>query len=80
MNGTTRGTVYHCPVCGSEITVIAGRVGAFAPVCCNRPMIMVVGRNVFYICPVCGTEVLCVKRGKGRLIPVCCNKEMTLAA
>lgn len=33
-------SIYRCPVCGSEITVISGFSRSFSPVCCNTDMLV----------------------------------------
>jgi desulfoferrodoxin-like iron-binding protein len=76
----TKGQVYRCPVCGAELSVLAGRTGDFAPVCCDRPMERLPRRLAFYVCPVCGAEIGVVRAGEGSFLPRCCDTDMRLAA
>lgn len=82
MTATTRsrGFLYRCPVCGTELTVLAHEMGRFAPQCCNRDMIKMKRRVAFYICPVCGAELAVVHPTEGRFDPHCCNVPMQLEA
>ena len=82
--GARLGTVYRCPVCGAEITVIRDGGGRLAPICCNVPMEVLRGRVRFFCCPVCGAELAVIRRGlpaqagAGDLAPICCNEPMRL--
>ena len=71
-----RGLVYRCPVCGAEIAIIALKIGAFSPRCCNRPMVPRSRHLVFYLCEICGIEVAVLAEGDGAFTPVCCNEAM----
>jgi desulfoferrodoxin-like iron-binding protein len=75
-----RGTVYFCPVCGAEITVLTAGHGNFGPRCCNKPMDPKQNLVRFYICPVCGAEIAVLREGKHDFHPCCCNMEMELVA
>ena len=77
---TVAGTIYRCPVCGSEVAVIAVAGGRFAPRCCNRPMEVAPRRGLIYVCPVCGAEVLAVRGPVRTFRPRCCNTPMVLKA
>ena len=75
------GRVYHCPVCGAELTVISSRTGEFAPRCCNTAMLPTPRQTVFYRCPVCGAMVMIMLPGRhGIFKPRCCNTDMLLRA
>ncbi len=74
--GGAKGTLYRCPVCGAEATVLAERIGEFRPRCCNREMAPLGERVAFYYCPVCGAEIAVIKQGEGRFEPWCCNRPM----
>jgi endogenous inhibitor of DNA gyrase (YacG/DUF329 family) len=71
-----KGAVYRCPVCGAEVTVLAGRGARFEPRCCNRPMEAQPARLTFYYCPVCGAELVVLNETGGRFEPRCCNRPM----
>lgn len=70
------GTVYHCPICGAEVTVIRSRDGALAPICCDRLMERRPSRSRIYFCAICGAELAVVRASDGDLAPVCCNELM----
>ncbi len=80
------GRVYHCSVCGAEVTVVLFGGGKLAPVCCNQPMKITDVIYSIYFCPVCGAEITVIKEGKSapaqkmadRLTPRCCNRPMIL--
>ena len=72
----TLGQVYHCEVCGAEVSVVKGGVGALAPRCCNEPMRLLPRRQTSLFCPVCGAELLVLSDGPGALAPRCCNQPM----
>lgn len=76
MSTPSRGAVYVCPVCHSEIMVLARRVGVFHPRCCNRDMVLSTRRVHFYVCSVCGSELGVLRKGQGLFAPHCCNKLM----
>lgn len=69
------GSVYRCPVCGAELSVIKGGSGELKPICCNTEMIMLEPINTVYVCSVCRSELMVIKNGKN-LEPICCNKKM----
>ena len=71
-----RGLVYRCPICQSEIVVLARRHGAFEPVCCNTVMVARERRVPFYRCPICGSEVAVWIAGNVNFTPRCCNERM----
>jgi desulfoferrodoxin-like iron-binding protein len=73
-----KGTVYRCPVCGAEVAVARSSKGAFAPVCCNRPMVRRRQLMRVYHCDVCGSEVMVLLGGDGDMELVCCNVPMRL--
>lgn len=77
---TARGTVYVCPVCLVELTVLAPRIGKFEPRCCNKDMVMKEKPVDFFLCPVCKAEVALILQGAGDFKPVCCNIPMVLEA
>jgi desulfoferrodoxin-like iron-binding protein len=74
------GAIYRCPVCGSELVVLAGAGGALDPRCCNRPMVSLRRRAVFYHCPTCGSAIVAVNLIRGVFAPRCCNRPMELTA
>ena len=75
-SSSARGTVYWCPVCGAELSVLASQHGDFFPRCCNKPMESLRRRLVFFVCPVCGAEIGIVNEGSGDFQPRCCNTAM----
>ena len=76
-----RGLIYHCNVCGSELTVLAFAMGAFEPTCCDTPMVPGPRRISFYHCEKCGADIAVLKEGPGDFTPRCCNEPMrTMAA
>lgn len=70
------GSVYRCPVCGAEVSVIRHGKGSLCPYCCDVPMESVDIINTIYRCSLCGSEVMNIKGGKGTLEPFCCDKLM----
>lgn len=74
----TAGRIYHCPVCGAEVTVVLFGGGQLAPVCCNQPMTITNVICAIYFCPVCGAEVTVIRERKGDLTPRCCNRSMVI--
>ena len=77
---STKGMVYHCPVCGAELIVLGDAMGEFCPRCCDHAMEPGEGRVVFYTCPQCGAEIAVLKKGEGEFLPRCCDSPMKLAA
>ena len=75
-----RGTVFRCPVCGAEVSVIGWRMGDFTPRCCNTAMVKLSARLSFYVCPVCGAEIGVLTRHGEQFRPRCCNTDMILEA
>lgn len=73
-----KGTLYRCPVCGAEVTVVCGGKGAFSPVCCNLPMIRRKAPVHVYHCDVCGSEVAVLLGEERRMELICCNRPMKL--
>ena len=71
-----RGTVYVCPVCRAEVTVVGRNMGDFAPRCCDTDMIARKTSKPFYFCPICGAEIVIARAGKGPFAPRCCNVDM----
>ena len=71
-----RGVVYHCPVCGAEIAVLAAEYGSFLPRCCNVAMKEKKELLEFFFCPICHSEIALLKRGSQNLSAHCCNREM----
>lgn len=71
-----KGTVYHCPVCGAEVTILSDPKGEFVPRCCNVDMVPKRQRAEFYVCPRCGAELAVVRQGSGEFLPQCCNVDM----
>ena len=76
----TLGQVYHCRICGAEVSVIRGGAGELAPQCCNEPMTLLPQVHRAYRCPVCGAEIMVIRTGPGDLAPQCCNEPMALMA
>jgi transcription elongation factor Elf1 len=74
------GTVYFCPICGVEISVISLVMGDFTPRCCDVDMIPKPGKLTFYVCPLCGAEIAVLNEGTGRFSPRCCDTAMQLIA
>lgn len=74
----TIGQVYHCPVCGAEVTVIAATRGELTPHCCNEAMSLLPQLHRAFHCPVCGAEIIVVRQGPGELTPHCCNCPMSV--
>ena len=71
------GTVYRCPVCGAEVSLIRGGTGVLAPICCNVAMEATGRTNPAYFCTECGSEIMVVAGEPDNLEPVCCNKPMS---
>ena len=71
-----RGTIYFCPVCRAEITVVGRGSGDFAPRCCDVDMLPRQAGATFYFCPVCGAEIVTTRAGEGPFAPRCCNVAM----
>jgi len=76
----TKGAIYRCPVCGSELAVLAVRAGRFQPRCCDTDMVPLPRRLAFYVCPVCGAEIAVVRAGDGVFAPRCCDTDMRARA
>mgnify|MGYP001196512262 CR=1 FL=1 len=76
----TKGTIYFCPICKAEVSVLAPRTGDFSPRCCNMAMEPLSRRLFFYICPICFAEIAILKKGTGPFDPRCCNTAMIHAA
>lgn len=74
------GTVYRCPICGAEVTVVVGRIGHFTPVCCNVAMLPKRDRAPVYYCPRCGAQIAVLHRTQGQFEPVCCAIPMVRRA
>ena len=70
------GQVYRCPVCGAELSVVRGALGALAPRCCNTAMLLLPELHATYVCPLCGAELMLIREGAGPLTPRCCNTPM----
>ena len=80
MSKSRVGSVYRCPVCGAELSVIRSGEGMLEPVCCNTKMILIERINRIYVCPVCGCEIMLIRGSSERLEPVCCNTPMKATA
>ena len=78
MKGKPRvGSVYRCPICGAELSVIRmGKSSGLHPHCCNEPMEFVGSINPTFRCGVCGSEVMCVSGESEKLELSCCNGQM----
>ena len=72
------GTVYVCPICGAELSVIKGGHGRLAPMCCNAAMTLVAKINSIYRCPVCGSEITVISGFSKSFSPVCCSTGMLI--
>ena len=72
------GSVYICPICRAEVTVIRDGPGRLEPVCCNVAMELRAERNPIYGCIVCGAEVAVIRDGVGELELRCCDRRMLL--
>ena len=70
------GSVYRCPVCGAEVSVIRRGSGCLEPFCCNVPMELADTVNPISRCTMCGTEAMTIKKGEGKLEPFCCDNLM----
>jgi desulfoferrodoxin-like iron-binding protein len=71
------GSVYRCPICGAEVSVMRHGEGHLGPYCCNEPMELTDRINLVYRCSMCGTEVMAIKEAdEGRLEPYCCDTLM----
>ena len=75
----TRGTIYRCPVCGAEVTVLGNGSGLFFPVCCNVKMCKLPRKLIVYRCPVCGSEIGVLTKTHPSFMPICCNRQMIAA-
>ena len=76
MKRSRLGSVYRCPICGAELTVIRQGAGTPAPHCCNEPMELVERTSDAFRCPVCASEVMVVSGEPPTLEPVCCSRSM----
>ncbi len=70
------GQVYHCEVCGAEISVVKGADGELAPRCCNQPMALLPELHGAFFCPIRGSELMVINEDGGELVPRCCNRPM----
>ena len=70
------GSVYICPICRAEVTVIKDGPGRLEPVCCNVPMEFRAEPNPLHRCSVCGIEVAVICDGDGELESRCCDRPM----
>jgi len=70
------GAVYTCPVCKTQLVVLAPAFGQFDPHCCNRAMIMRPERLTIYRCETCGAELVAMAPQPGQFKPVCCSLDM----
>jgi len=70
------GSVYRCPVCGAEVSVMRCGKGHLEPFCCNVAMELTGAINTIYRCALCGSEVMNIKEGDGKLEPFCCDNLM----
>lgn len=70
------GAVFTCPVCKTQLVVLAPAFGRFEPHCCNRSMIMHPERVTIYRCETCGAELVAFPHTDSRFKPVCCSLDM----
>jgi len=75
-SGKPVGSVYRCPVCGAELSLIRPGGGHLAPVCCNRNMELLGKVSTVYHCSVCRCAVMHIVDRGGKLSLLCCNKSM----
>jgi len=75
-SGEAMGSVYRCPVCGAEISLIRPGGGHLTPVCCNVKMELLGEVNAVYHCSVCRCTVMQIVDRGGTLSPRCCNRSM----
>lgn len=71
------GSVYRCPVCGAEVSVIRHGKGSLGPVCCDEAMELADQINTIFRCTLCATEIMTIKEEpEATLEPFCCDKLM----
>ncbi len=71
------GSVYRCPVCGAEVSVMRHGGGSLGPFCCNVAMELTDQINLIFRCPLCGSELMVIKdTEEGGLEPYCCDNPM----
>ncbi len=71
------GSVYRCPVCGAEVSVIRHGKGVLGPYCCDEAMELIEQINTISRCTLCASEIMTIKEEpKGKLEPFCCDKLM----
>ncbi len=70
------GSVYRCPVCGAEVSVIRHGKGSLGPYCCDVAMELTDQINTIFRCTLCATEVMTIKETESKLEPFCCDKLM----
>jgi desulfoferrodoxin-like iron-binding protein len=70
------GSVYRCPVCGAEVSVMRHGGGSLGPFCCNVAMELTDTINRIFRCTLCASEVMAIKEGEGTLEPFCCDNLM----
>jgi predicted RNA-binding Zn-ribbon protein involved in translation (DUF1610 family) len=71
------GSVYRCPVCGAEVSIMRHGEGSLGPYCCNVAMELTDQINLIFRCPLCGTEIMAIKETEvGKLEPYCCDNLM----
>ncbi|MCY2929332.1 MAG: hypothetical protein NTV86_07515 [Planctomycetota bacterium] len=72
--------VYHCPICGAEVTMLGECKGRFAPRCCGKDMLPQTRRVMVYFCPQCGAQIVVMTPGRGEFQPRCCGLDMLIKA
>lgn len=72
--------VYHCPICGAEVTRLGESRGHFAPRCCGRDMMPQTRQVMVYFCPQCGAQIMVMTPGRGEFEPRCCGLDMLIKA
>ncbi|MFQ5329764.1 MAG: hypothetical protein ACE5D4_07235 [Thermodesulfobacteriota bacterium] len=75
-SGNVLGSVYRCPICGAELSVIRPGRGHLSPICCNKKMELLETVKPVYCCQICKCEVMHVVVKAGGLRPACCNQPM----
>ncbi|MEE8574211.1 MAG: hypothetical protein V3T30_02260 [Thermodesulfobacteriota bacterium] len=73
------GSVFRCPICGAEVSVMRRGKSAPGPHCCNEPMELIEEINAIYRCPVCKSEIMVIAEMSKSLNSKCCNRKMIKA-
>ncbi|MEE9543953.1 MAG: hypothetical protein V3V95_09275 [Thermodesulfobacteriota bacterium] len=71
------GSVYRCPICGAEVSIMRHGKGHIGPYCCNEPMELTDQIYLIFRCSMCGSEMMAIKEiDVGKLELYCCDNLM----